>query len=221
MLVVAVSTVHGERGIEELVADAEAGHGLRKLAERAERARGSLGRNVAPLLEDPAALDRLQDAQIVEIARIKHERGPSAAAAAVETITGGDEPGRRATPLAAVVATLEREGMPATLVCRWLDTGHEDLDDRHADPPATPAEAIDAGRAEEVAGLVDRMVETGTVPGPWTTCMACMGPARWSRTGGQGDVDIVCDAHREELGDRDADPWQPERGYNGRQGNAS
>ena len=221
VLVVAASTANGGPLIEDLIADANAGRGPRELAERVERARRKLRPRVVGLLDDPQALDRLEDTQVLEVANIEQDRGSAAAATAVNAADpGGDErhDGRPATPLADAVAMLEREGMTATMVSRWLDTPHEDLDDRHDDPPATPAAAIDAGRSEEVTGLVARMIEAGTVPGPWTTCMACMRPARWTRTGGQGDVEIACEMHRQELGERDADPWQPTEGYDGRSG---
>jgi hypothetical protein len=219
VLVVAVTAAYAQLLIEGLVADANAGRGPRELADRAERARESLRVGVAELLDDAEAIDRLDDVRAIEISKIKHAHGAEAAAAAVTNgPDGGEHGGRPGTPLADVVAALEREGMPATMVSRWLAAPHDDLDEGHADPPATPAVAIAAGRVEEVADLVARMVAAGTVPGAWTTCSVCMRPARWARTGGLGAVDIVCDVHRQELGDRDADWWQPERGYDGRQG---
>ena len=88
VLVVAVSTAYGEPFIGSLVADAEAGRGPRELADRAERARQSLRRDVSRLLDDPEVLDCLDDTRAIEINEIKQARGVEAAAAAVGAEAG-------------------------------------------------------------------------------------------------------------------------------------
>ena len=124
---------------------------------------------------------------------------------------------RRSHPLGEIITDLSEHGMSADMISRWLDTPQAGLESS-IDPAVTPAQVITAGRGDEVVALVAQMVASGSTPGPWTTCEVCLAPARWVRTVGHGDVEIVCEVHRHERDERAADPWQPLVGYDGESG---